>query len=246
LARALTTHGRFTEAREVVDGLKTTDSQDIGVIELEGLVARGLGRPADAAAAFTRAVALKDNALDRQRLAETLMDLGRADDAGKTLRTWLGAHPEDAQTRRVWADICVKDGRLAEAAEQYAELVGQEPKNPLVQNNLAWILSRLGQAEKALAHARAAVALAPESVDFLDTLGGILLRSGNPTDAVDPLDKAWQKGPDRLNIGFHLSQALAATGQKNEALALLRQLLAGNDPFAERAQAQDLLRQIGG
>ena len=89
-------------------------------------------------------------------------------------------------------------------------------------------------------------ALAPESVDFLDTLGGILLRSGNPAEAVDPLDKAWQKAADRPAIGFHLSQALAATGKKDEALALLRRLLAAKDPFAERAQAQDLLRQIGG
>ena len=246
LARALTTHGRFEEASKVVDGLKTTDPKDLGVIELEGLVAQGLGRPADAAAAFARAVALKDNALDRRRLADTQMRLGRTDDAAKTLTTWLDAHPEDNQTRRMWADICAKAGRLAEAGEQYAELVRREPKNPSLQNNLAWILSRLGQAEEALAHARAAVALAPESVDFLDTLGGVLLRSGNSVDAVDPLDKAWQKDPDRLNIGFHLSQALAAAGRKDEALALLRRLLAGKDPFAERAQAQDLLRQVGG
>ena len=42
------------------------------------------------------------------------------------------------------------------------------------------------------------------------------------------------------------SQALAAAGKKHEALDLLHQLLAAKDPFAERAQAQDLLRQIGG
>jgi putative PEP-CTERM system TPR-repeat lipoprotein len=247
LARALTTHGRFDEASKVVAALKTANNpEDVDVIELEGLVAGGQGRLADAVAAFTRAVTLKDNAVDRRRLADVQMRLGHPDDAGKTLRTWLGAHPEDLQTRRIWADICAKDGRLAEASEQYAELVRREPKNPSVQNNLAWILSRLGQADEALAHARAAVALAPESVDFLDTLGGILLRSGKPAEAVDPLDKAWQKGPDRPAIGFHLSQALAATGKKDEALALLRLLLAAKDPFAERAQAQDLLRQIGG
>jgi len=246
LARALTTHGRFEEASKVVDELTTTDPKDIGVIELQGLVAGGQGRLADAAAAFAHAVTLNDNALDRRHLADFQMRLGRPDDAAKTLQTWLGAHPEDIQTRQMWADICVKDGRLAEAGEQYAELVRREPKNPSLQNNLAWILSRQGQADEALSHARAAVALAPESVEFLDTLGGILLRSGNPADAVDPLDKAWQKGPGRPDIGFHLSQALAAAGKKNEALALLRQLLAGQDPFAERAQAQDLLRQVGG
>lgn len=246
LARALTVHGRFDEAGKVVDEIKATNPQDIDVIELEGLVARGQGRPADAAAAFARAVALKDNALDRRRLADTQMRLGHPDDAAKTLKTWLDAHPEDSQTRKIWADICVKDGRLAEAGEQYAELVRREPKNPILENNLAWILSQLGQTNEALDYARAAVALAPQSVEFLDTLGGILLRSGNPAAAVDPLDKAWQKDPGRRDVGFHLSQALAGSGRKDDALALLRRLLADHGPFAERVQAQDLLRQVGG
>jgi len=246
LARTLTTHGRFEEASKVVNDLKTTDLKDLAVIELDGVVAQGLGRLADAAAAFAQAVALKDNALDPRRLANTQMRLGRTDEAAKTLTTWLGAHPEDNQTRRIWANICVKEGQLDAAGEQYAELVKREPKDPSLQNNLAWILSRLGRSDEALAHARVAVTLAPESVDFLDTLGGALLHSGNAAEAVDPLDKAWEKSPDRLEIGYHLSQALAAAGKKDEALALLRRLLAGKDPFAERAQAQDLLRQIGG
>jgi putative PEP-CTERM system TPR-repeat lipoprotein len=245
LARALTTHGRFDEASEVVDELKTTDPNSIDVIELEGLAAQGQRRPADAAAAFARAAALKDAAGVR-RLADTEMRLGQPDDAAKTLKTWLDAHPEDTQTRKIWADICVKDGRLAEAGEQYAELVRREPKNPIAQNNLAWLFSQLGQANEALDHARTAVALAPQSVDFLDTLGGILLRSGNPAAAVDPLDKAWQKDTHRPDVGFHLSQALADSGKKTEALALLRRLLADHGPFAERVQAQDLLRQVGG
>jgi predicted Zn-dependent protease len=174
------------------------------------------------------------------------MRLGHPDDAGQTLRTWLRVHPEDNETRRVWADICVKDGQLSEAGEQYAELVRRVPEDPTLRNNLAWILSQLGKGDEALGQARAAVALAPESADFLDTLGTIMLHSGNPTAAVDPLEKAWEKRPDRLNVGFHLSEALAAAHKKDEAVALLRRLLAGNDPFAERSQAQELLRQIGG
>jgi cellulose synthase operon protein C len=246
LSRALAAHGRFAEASKVVDGLKTTDPNKLEVIELDGLVARGLGQWADAVAAFTRAVALKDNALDRRRLADAQLRLGHTDDAGKTLLTWLSTHPEDTQTRQMWADICVKDGRLAEAGEQYAELVKRQPKSPIMQNNLAWILSQLGRADEALVHARVAVALSPESVDFLDTLGEILLRRGDPAEALDPFHKAWQQGPDHLGIGFHLSQALAAAGKKSEALLLLRQLLASKDPFDERAKAQDLLNQLGG
>jgi putative PEP-CTERM system TPR-repeat lipoprotein len=247
LARALIAHSRFAEASEVVDALRAANKPvDVDVAELEGLAAQGQSRLADAAAAFTRAVTLGDNAVDRRRLADIQMRLGHPDDAGKTLRTWLGAHPEDNQTRRVWADICVKDGQLGEAGDQYAELVRRVPEDPALRNNLAWILSQLGKGDEALGQARAAVALAPESADFLDTLGTIMLHSGNPTEAVDPLEKAWEKHPERLNVGFHLSEALAAAHKKDEAVALLRRLLAGNDPFAERSQAQELLRQIGG
>jgi thioredoxin-like negative regulator of GroEL len=73
-----------------------------------------------------------------------------------------------------------------------------------------------------------------------------LSSTASGAQAIDPLDKAWRKGSDRPDIGFHLSQALGAAGRKNEARALLRRLLAGHDAFAQRAQAQDLLRQLGG
>jgi predicted Zn-dependent protease len=106
--------------------------------------------------------------------------------------------------------------RIVKLCDKYADLVRRDPKNPTAQNNLAWILSRQGQAAEALDHARAAVALAPQSVDFLDTLGGILLRSGNPAQAIDPLDKAWRKGSDRPDIGFHLSQALGDAGSRGQ------------------------------
>ncbi|MGC2414041.1 MAG: XrtA/PEP-CTERM system TPR-repeat protein PrsT, partial [Stellaceae bacterium] len=245
LARALTTHGRFEEASKVADELKTAAPDNVDVIELEGLVAQGLGRVDDAAAAFARVAALK-GAADVRRRADSELRLGHPDDAAKTLQAWLDAHPEDDQTRKIWADICVKDGRLAEADKQYAEIVRRDPKNAIAQNNLAWILSQLGEANQALDHARAAVALAPQSVEFLDTLGTILLHSGNPAAAVDALDKAWGIDRDRPEIGFHLSQALAAAGRKSDALALLHQLLAGDRSFADRAQAQDLLRQVGG
>jgi hypothetical protein len=44
-----------------------------------------------------------------------------------------------------------------------------------------------------------------------------------------------------------LSQALTAVGRRDEALAVLRRVLTSTDSaFSERAQAQELLRQLGG
>jgi putative PEP-CTERM system TPR-repeat lipoprotein len=246
LARALVVHGRFGEAREAVEALKRDHPDDVAVAELEGMVARGEGRPADAAAAFTRAVTLKDNRLDRQRLADVQLHAGQADAAAKTLTDWLAAHSEDAEMRKMLANIYVGTGRLAEAGEQYAALVALAPENAELQNNLAWVLSRLGRTADALVHAKKAVALDPDSVDALDTYGAVLLQQGDPALAAEFLDKAWQNSSHRADVGFHYSQALAAMGKKPEALKLLHELLASGGKFEERAQAEQLLQALGG
>ena len=46
----------------------------------------------------------------------------------------------------------------AEAHAQYLQLAAQEPKNPIIQNNLAWVLARLSRWQEALPYARSAAA----------------------------------------------------------------------------------------
>lgn len=246
LGRALVTHDRFVEAHEVVTALKQDGTADVAASELEGLVARGEGRLPDAAAAFAQAIAIADNSLDRERLADVQLHLAQTGPAIETLRAWLGEHREDIKARQMLANILVAAGRLDEASKQYAELVNQDPDNPASHNNLAWVMARQGRLDEAMTQARAAVKLAPDSVDALDTFGMILMQSGTPSEAVGPLDKAWQKSSQRADVGFHLSQALSATGKKGEALELLRGVLARGNAFEERAQAQHFLQQLGG
>lgn len=246
LARALITHGRLVEAQKVVDALKTESVGDVAVAEFDGLIARGQGRLPDAAAAFARALAIEDTAADRGRLADVQHRLGHDDDAVRTLSDWLDAHPDDVESHKVLADLLVETGRYAKAADQFTELMRLEPNAPAAHNGMAWVLLRLGRADEAQAQAEHALALAPDSTDALDTMGAVLLAKGVPAEALEPLNKAWQNSSHRPEIGFHLSQALAATGKRPEALELLRQLLASDGAFDERTQAQQLLRQLGG
>ena len=103
-------------------------------------------------------------------------------------------HPEDNETRKVLAEIYVNTGRLAEAHAQYLQLAAQEPKNPIIQNNLAWVLARLSRWQEALPYARSAAALEPGSVEFLDTLGAILLQTGNPAEALEYAGDGLEQG----------------------------------------------------
>ena len=109
------------------------------------------------------------------------------------------------------------------------------------------MLARLERWQEALPYAKSAATLQPGAVEFLDTLGAILLQTGKPAEALGPLELAWSRAADRPDIGYHYSQALAAAGRKEEALAVLRQVLDdGAANSAERDQAQSLLRQLGG
>lgn len=245
LVRALVAHDRFAQARELVDKLKAAYPKDAIVLRLDGMVAQGQGRLAEAAAIFAQLVAASDNGEDRRLLAEAQLKQGRPEEAGKTLKDWLDGHPSDTAMRKLWANFCVSTGKLAEASAEYAELAKQKADDAIVRNDFALLLLRLDRPEEALARAREALAIAPDSADVRDTLGVILLKSGQADAAVDHLEHAWNSAPDQPNVGFHLAQALVAVDRKDEALLLLRRLLIG-EAFRERAEAQKLLRELGG
>jgi len=246
LARAQISHNRFVEAQETVAALKKNRPDDPVVSELVGMIAAGQGRHADAAAAFSQAIALRDSGLDRRRLAEAQQRLGKPDEAAATLTAWLQIHPEDTETRKVLAVILVNSSKFDAAKVQLVQIVQQDPKDAIMQNNLAWTLSRLGQREEALVHAKQAVALDPHSADSLDTLGTILLENGASQEAIDNLQQAHRMAPGRPEIGLHLSQALIATGNTTGARDVLTKLLATKPSFKDRAEAEKLLQQVGG
>jgi predicted Zn-dependent protease len=67
-------------------------------------------------------------------------------------------------------------------------------------------------------------------VQFLDdTLGIILLQTGNSAEALGALESAWDKAADRPDVGYHDSQALMAAGQGEKALSVLRRVLKERD-----------------
>jgi putative PEP-CTERM system TPR-repeat lipoprotein len=246
LARALALHGRFAEAGDLVQELRRVNPQDAELLDIAAIIARGQGRSAEAAANAARVEALQEGAA-RRHLAEQLVQNGETDQAVKNLTDWLDAHSDDSETRNFLAELCVNTGRLAEARTHYLRLAAQDPKNPVYQNNLAWVLARLERWQEALPYAKSAATLQPGAVEVLDTLGAVLLQTGKPAEALGPLESAWNKAADRPDIGYHYSQALAAAGRKAEALAVLRRVLDdGEANSAERDQAQSLLRKLGG
>jgi putative PEP-CTERM system TPR-repeat lipoprotein len=247
LARIYLSERAYADARPLIEELAAKQPKDSEVAALQGDLAMALGSPEEAAAAFQRGLALAPSSALQLRLARAQMQSGHGDAAEQSLRSWIAARPEDAAARLALADVYMARNRLNDAAEQYRAVAEKDPDNAVAENNYAWALSQTGHEVEALEHARRAASLRPNAPEVMDTLGVVLLQNHRGADAVDALQKAAALGPGNPDVQLHLAQALAAVGRREEARSLLRALMsATNGSPARRAQAQALLRDLGG
>jgi Flp pilus assembly protein TadD len=155
-------------------------------------------------------------------------------------RDWLSRVPGDARVRFQLAALLIDAGRLPEALAETETLHRLAPDDPAVLNNLAWLLGETGDA-RALDLARRAHALAPADPSIADTLGWLLVVAGDTQSGLGHLRAAAAAAPTDARIRLRLAEALARTGDAEEARRLARALLAER-PGHEGAQG--LLRRL--
>ena len=202
--------------------------------------ARGDGQ---AVLEFSRAAAAQAPAdpAYRRTLIQALVGAGEAGPARASADEWLAAHPHDLETRALLAQIALGQGDTAAAAEHYRVILQDQPSNLLAQNNLAMLLLPTDP-KAALPLAEAAHAARPDQADFADTLGAVLLALNEPGRALPVLEKAARGDQVNPSLSYHLAAALAATGARERARDLLKDL-AGRD-FPERDAAAALLMRL--
>ncbi len=84
--------------------------------------------------------------------------------------------------------------------------------------------------------------LQPNDPRIMDTLGYVLVKNGRSEEAVNLLEKAHELLPEIAAVTLHLAQAKLASGDRDEARALLDQVIKNGDD-KERKLAEDLLRK---
>jgi putative PEP-CTERM system TPR-repeat lipoprotein len=245
-ARVLARAGKLDEASKIVAELKQGHADDPTLIDLEGSLAIAAKRPNDAVNAYQRLMLVQNTNVNLAKLTQAKQQAGRGAEAVGDLEAWLQKYPQDTMSRVSLGDLYVGLKQYEKAVPVYEEVIRAAPDNVIALNNLAWAMAQTGRANEALPHARRAATLAPENPAILDTLGTTLVRAGQPAEAVAPLRKAVEKAPNARPIEFHLAEALAKQGQRDEARGILRRALSGNEQFPERAEAEKLLRELGG
>jgi len=211
---------------------------------LEGDIQMKAQQYKDAALAYSDAERLKADSATAVKL-HNAMRLANQPKPEEPLERWLDRRPNDGAVRMVLAQYYMNTNRANEAIGEYETFLKSGAGNPIVLNNLAWFYDTNGR-EEAEATARKAYELAPKNPSIADTYGWILLRKQKIDAALPLLAAAAQGASEDPSVQFHYSVALAKSGRKNEARDLLTKLMEKRTEFADRAAAEELLKELRG
>jgi Flp pilus assembly protein TadD len=211
-----------------------------------GSVLERAGRPDEAAAAYRQALDGEPHHLGASRaLARLLARTGRPDEAARLLEEVAAARPRAAQPLADLAAIHELAGERDRAAAAYRRALERDSRNPILMNNLAYLIGRDPQAlPEALELAEQARRRAPRSAAVADTLGWLLYQKGELARAAELLREAAAGAPKNATIRYHLGLVLARQGRTDDARREIEEALRGG-PFPEAEAARQLLRSLG-
>lgn len=177
--------------------------------------------------AFERSLALEPGSAEAwHQYGQSLMVLGRYDDASEAYRRALRLEPDRAMTMVPMAAIAQFTGRTAEASRWADSAVATQPANSYARASRARTLLAAGQVEAALAEARLAAGLDnAHAIPVATTLAVALAADGDRAGAKRVLDEALgTAGTGELSAAnaAYLAMAAGALDETDLALRLLR------------------------
>ncbi len=234
--------GDLDGARDVARRLRALHPNEAAPYALEAELLAQQGDLASALGNYEKALGIEASARYAVRAYQIRNQLGTADRVDPLIK-FLEARPLDGNMRNYLANAYINLGEIDNANSQYERVLAQEPENLVAINNLAWNYLMGGDA-RAEGLARRAFELRPDSSAVVDTLGWILIKKGSLDEGIAMLRSATELGDGRPEIRFHLAAGLAAAGQTTEAKRILQEILATDDEFSSRQEAESLVKTL--
>lgn len=215
---------------------KQIPKQPVGY-SLEGDLMMLQQKPAEAIKPYEQALAANGDNAVLMKLHEALTKTGKTKEADARVASWLKAHPEDNAVRLHFATLSMATDNKS-AIEQFQAILKQDPNNVGALNNLALAYYK-EKDPRALEYAEKASAAAPANPAVMDTLGFLLVESGDAKRGLPYLEKAAAAAPNVVAIRYNLAVAQAKSGDKENARKSLEEVIAkgGNSPKVEEAKA---------
>jgi len=128
----------------------------------------------------------------------------------------------------------------------YREVLGSNPNNVEVLNNLSWLLAFVsGKEREALELINRAIEIAGSDATLLDTRAVVYLKQGKIDLAVQDLHAAIELNPEKSILYFHLARAFQMDSNEAEARAALQQAdQRGLKPENVDPREQEIFREV--
>lgn len=235
--------GKFDEALTQAKNVQTLMPGQPHGWSFEGDLQAAKGNKAAAAAAYRTSFSKEQDVQTAMKLHRALLNANQNADADKLQADWLAKQPNDPRFNFYLGDLAMVRKDYDQAEQLYRKVLAAQPKNPVVLNNLAWLLQRAGK-PGALEMAEKALAEAPNSTALMDTIAEIHAASGQLDKALAMQKKAVDLDPEQPMHRLHLAQYLAKSNQKAAARAELQKLTQLGNAFPRQDEVQKLLASL--
>ncbi len=172
-----------------------------------------------------------------KELARNQWAAGKRDEAIAELEAWLVKNPDDVNALGDLAEYFALEKRENDSLDVYQKLNKLAPSNPIILNNLAWLLRDI-DTKKALEFALKAAELEPQDADIMDTVAVIYLRDNQPGNAKIYSQGAYRLKPGSDFVQLHHAKILIANQDFKAAQRILLRL---ND----KTDSEEIKREVG-
>jgi cellulose synthase operon protein C len=248
LAEVQLASGKQEPAAGTVAALMQFHPEEPGSHRLQAQLAMTRGDFAKAIASYKQAIEMGDTESSVRQLYQAYLMSGDVRAGVEFMQGQIESAPkgrDNSRFEKALAEGHLRLGDLKAAGAIYETLVDKGLKDAGVYNNLSMIRFKQG-GKGALQLARKAHELAPDSPMVNDTLGWLLVKSGQPADGLRYLRNASLRAASNKTIKFHIAAALADLGREDEARRELRGLLSSGERFDGQAGAKALLERLTG
>jgi cellulose synthase operon protein C len=231
-------------ALATADRLQGEDRDFADLRALKGDLYLAANRPNDAVDAYQKQFQANPSSMLVSRLAAAMMRAGRTPAATRVLMDWVGQHDTDFPVLEQLSEILLATQQVTDAETYLELLLKKKPYDAVALNNLAWLYQQKGD-DRALATARRAYVLSPNA-QTADTLGWILVTTGNPQNGVGLLRQASVEASNDPRVVYHYAVALKDIGDKDAAIKELTVVVGLKGQAQEIQDAQRLLTDLKG
>lgn len=167
--------------------------------------------------------------------AELLREAGRPEQVLAVYDAALAAHPDNHELLYARALHAVSLGQVEQLEHDLRRILAADADHADALNALGYTLAdQTERYQEAYDYIKRALTLKPEEPAVLDSMGWVLFKMGRLEEAIEYLQRAYERMPDG-EIGAHLGEVLWHAGQRDKAWRIWDEALAA-DPQDEYLQ----------